>query len=250
MTPASSSSRNSSAPSRSRSRSRSSASAAARRSARGASPSYMWTAIHENSSDWANGDAWGVSTATTRTRRLRRSRMSSTSAGRSKTSLTHSRVASSRIGNDGYLAATESRSAARWRCCHSGVRWSGRCRGSSSARAAHSRNREANIEVSGRRPTTRSRTSSGLNSRSSTGTSSIASGSRMTIPSSPHIRSTSMPQASRSRALRAIPQGAWTWAPKGVSTHTRQSPISSRNRSTTMVRSSGTAPVTAAWSAR
>ncbi len=32
--------------------------------------------------------------------------------------------------------------------------------------------------------------------------------------------------------------------------HTRQSPTSSRNRSTTTVRSSGTAPVAAAWSAR
>ena len=38
--------------------------------------------------------------------------------------------------------------------------------------------------------------------------------------------------------------------PNGVSTHTRQSPSSSRQRSTTMVRSSGTWPVASAWSAR
>ena len=162
--------------------------------------------------------------------------MSSTSAGRSNTSLRHSRVVSSRIGNDGYLAATDSRSAARWRCCHSGVRWSGRRRGSSNALAAHSLNRDANIEVSGRRPTTRSRTSSGSNIRSSTGSSSAASGRRITMPSSPHIRSTSTPQTSRRRACSATPQGACTCAPNGVSTHTRQSPISSRNRSTTTVR--------------
>ena len=54
--------------------------------------------------------------------RLRRSVITERSAGRSKTSLTHSRVASSSIGNVGYLAATDRRSAARWRCCHSGVR--------------------------------------------------------------------------------------------------------------------------------
>ena len=47
------------------------------------------------------------------------------------------------------LGATASRSAARWRCCHSGVRRSGRRRGSSSARPAHSRNRAENSDVCG-----------------------------------------------------------------------------------------------------
>jgi hypothetical protein len=48
----------------------------------------------------------------------------------------------------------------------------------------------------------------------------------------------------------AMAHGAWTWEPNGVSTHTRQSPISSRNRSTTTVRSSGTTPHASACSAR
>ena len=64
------------------------------------------------------------------------SRSTSRSAGRSNTSLTHSRVASRSIGNVGYRAATARRSAAFWRCCHSGVRRSGRRRGRSRARAA------------------------------------------------------------------------------------------------------------------
>src|ERR1051325_1866695 len=38
--------------------------------------------------------------------------------------------------------------------------------------------------------------------------------------------------------------------PNGVSTQTRQSPSSSRTRSTTIVRSSGTAPVASSWSFR
>ena len=60
----------------------------------------------------------------------------------------------------GYLAATASRSAARWRCCHSGVRRSGRRRGSSRARAAHSRKRAANsggLRAAGPPPARRSR---------------------------------------------------------------------------------------------
>src|SRR5450830_1843451 len=43
-------------------------------------------------------------------------------AGRSKTSARHSRYVSTRIGKLPYRLATPSRSAARWRCCQSGVR--------------------------------------------------------------------------------------------------------------------------------
>ena len=93
--------------------------------------------------------------------RLRSWPSTSRSAGTSNTSCRHSRDVSSRIGNVGYLAATASRSAARWRCCHSGVRRSGRRRGSSSARAAHSRNRDENSAVCGSVATTSSSMSSG-----------------------------------------------------------------------------------------
>ena len=55
---------------------------------------------------------------------------------------------------------------------------------------------------------------------------------------------------SRSRAASASAHGAWTRAPNGLRMQTRQSPISSRKRSTTMVRSEGTAPVAAACSRR
>ncbi len=47
------------------------------------------------------------------------------------------------------------------------------------------------------------------------------------------------------RALTAIAQGMWMRLPKGVSTQTLQSPNSSRQRSITTVRSSGTEPVAA-----
>ena len=46
--------------------------------------------------------------------------------------------------------------------------------------------------------------------------------------------------------LIAIAHGAWTGVPNGEWIHTRQSPISSRNLSTTIVRSSGTTPGAAA----
>ena len=50
-------------------------------------------------------------------------------AGRSNTSARHSRYVSTRIGKEPYRLATASRSAARWRCCQSGVRVPGRRRG-------------------------------------------------------------------------------------------------------------------------
>jgi hypothetical protein len=149
------------------------------------------------------------------------------------------------MGNWGYLAATPSRSAARWRCCHSGVRWSGRRLGNSNDRAADSRNAEANAAVDGRAATTSASASSGSIISSSSGSSSTASGRRMTMPSSAHITSTApSPSSSSQRSARrwrsATAQGACTRPPNGDSTQMRQSPISSRNRSTTIVRSSGT----------
>src|SRR2546430_1232000 len=66
------------------------------------------------------------------------------SAGTANTSCTHSRTVSSTTGKVPYLAATASRCADRCRCCQSGERRPGWRRGSSSARAAHSRNRDAN----------------------------------------------------------------------------------------------------------
>ena len=66
------------------------------------------------------------------------------SAGTSNTSCTHSRTVSRTIGKVPYRAATASRCADRCRCCQSGERRPGWRRGSSSARAAHSRNRDAN----------------------------------------------------------------------------------------------------------
>lgn len=49
------------------------------------------------------------------------------------------------IGKAGNSRATSSSWLARCRCCQSGLRWLGLRRGSSRARAAHSRNRLANI---------------------------------------------------------------------------------------------------------
>ena len=54
------------------------------------------------------------------------------------------------------------------------------------------------------------------------------------MPSSECMTWASTPYRSRSRAAMASAQGAWTWAPKGEWTATRQSPSSSRNRSTTI----------------
>ena len=59
------------------------------------------------------------------------------------------------------------------------------------------------------------------------------------MPSSDQIDCTSRPSDSRSRAPTAIAHGACTRAPNGVRMQTRQSPISSRKRSTTTVRSDG-----------
>ena len=52
------------------------------------------------------------------------------------------------------------------------------------------------------------------------------------------------------RAESASPHAAWTRPPNGDSTHTRQSPISSRKRSITIVRSLGTTRVASCCSSR
>ncbi len=70
-------------------------------------------------------------------------------------------------------------------------------------------------------------------------------GNRTTKPSSPHMTSTSMPVRLRICAVTAIAHGAWMRLPSGDSRQTRQSPSSSRQRSMTIVRSSGTAPAAA-----
>ena len=175
----------------------------------------------------------------------------SSSAGRSNTSLTHSRVVSSRIGKVGYLAATFSRSAARWRCCHSGLAPIGPAAGQEQGPAGalpEAGGEHRRVRAAGRARCRR--ISSGGMARSSTGSSSTASGRRSTMPSSDQIISTSTPHRSPSVCCSAMAHGACTWAPNGDRTQTRQSPISSRKRSTTMVRSSGTTPVASACSSR
>ena len=72
----------------------------------------------------------------------------------------------------------------------------------------------------------------------------------MAMPSSAQVASTSIPIASVIRLSIAIAQGAWTRPPNGESTQMRQSPISSRKRSITIVRSSGSTPVASRWSSR
>ena len=57
------------------------------------------------------------------------------------------------------------------------------------------------------------------------------------IPSSDQIASDSRSNCSRIRRPIASPHAAWTRAPYGLRTHRRQSPISSRKRSMTIVRS-------------
>ena len=90
--------------------------------------------------------------------------------------------------------------------------------------------------------------SSGSIITASSGSSSADSGRRSTMPSSPHIDSTGRSKRSVRRRSIAIAHGACTGVPNGLSTQTRQSPISSRKRSMTIVRSSGTTPVASACS--
>ena len=148
------------------------------------------------------------------------------------------------------MRATWSRFCAFSRCCQSGVRWPGRRRGISSARDAFSRKRAPKSAVWPTSPTTSSSISSGPISRSARLGGASASGRWSAIPSSDQIDCASRPTESRRRAVSAIPHGACTRPPNGVRMQTRQSPISSRKRSTTIARSEGTTPVAAACSRR
>ena len=118
----------------------------------------------------------------------------------------------------------------------------GRRFGSSSERAAFSRNFAANSAVAPSCRTTSACTSSGSGSSSRGSGGSSTSGNRTTNPSSPQSVSTSMPVSSRIFAAAAIAHGAWMRPPRGDRTQTRQSPSSSRTRSMTIVAASGTAP--------
>ena len=70
------------------------------------------------------------------------------------------------------------------------------------------------------------------------------------MPSSDQIASDSSPYSSRIRADSARPQAACTRPPNGDRTHTRQSPISSRKRSITIVLSDGMTRVASCCSRR
>lgn len=98
----------------------------ARDSAAGASPSYRNAAVYSISNDRANGDARVVSTSTTRIRRARTSANTRVNSGTSNTSRRHSRTVSNTIGKDPYRPATDNRCWDRKRCCHNGIRRSGR----------------------------------------------------------------------------------------------------------------------------
>ncbi len=131
------------------------------------------------------------------------------------------------MGKLPYRCATASRSAARLRCAHSGLRLPGYRLGRSSARAAFSRKRAAKSEVPPRLRVTMSSTSSGAGKNSSGWGGSSDSGRRNTMPSSEYMLSISVSRSALSSATTAVAQGACTRAPNGVSTHTRQSPTSS-----------------------
>ena len=86
--------------------------------------------------------------------------------------------------------------------------------------------------------------------RSPPGGSASVSGIRITMPSSEATAWPSTPYRSRSRALMASAQGAWTGTPYGECSTSRQSPSSSRNRSTSSVESLGRTLVASSCSCR
>ena len=191
------------------------------------------------------------------------SRMRSTRPGTSKTSWTHSRTASSTMGNDrvlaghleqlrGPLALLPQRLAAVGPA-------TGEQQGAGRALAESGREQGGPADLLGdqARARRRGRGSRGRGARGRPrgrarrrASSSSRSGRRSTMPSSPCMACTSTPNRSRIRALTASAQGACTCAPKGEWIATRQSPSSSRKRSTTIVRSSGTWPVASRCSRR
>ncbi len=94
-----------------------------------------------------------------------------------------------------------------------------------------------------------SRISSAAEGRDSASSAS-RSGRCRTMPSSEEIASASRPKRSRMRAERARPHAECTRPPYGDRMHRRQSPISSRKRSSTIVRSLGSTRVAASCSRR
>ncbi len=160
-------------------------------------------------------------------------------------------MVSSTMGNSGYCAATVSSWADRIRCCQSGERDLGSRRGSSRARAALSRNRAANsADPPTSSVTTDSSSSGSITISSALGGSDSVSGMRSTMPSLVAVACTSIPYRCRAACSTARAQGASTAVPRPQCMQTRQSPSSSRNRSTTIVWSVGSAPVAACCSAR
>ena len=85
---------------------------------------------------------------------------------------------------------------------------------------------------------------------SAPGGSDSVSGTRSTMPSLVAVACTSNPYRSRAARSMASAQGVSTPEPSGECRHTRQSPSSSRNRSTTTVVSVGNAAVASCCSAR
>ena len=125
----------------------------------------------------------------------------------------HSRTASNTIGNFGYCLATSSSCADRWRCCHNGARLPGFRLGSSRARAAHSRNREAKSAEFPTCSATIASTSSGsIRNRSDDG-SAAESGTRSTMPSSEATGWASIPVARENFAPAANAHAALTPRP-------------------------------------
>ncbi|SKV64654.1 Uncharacterised protein [Mycobacteroides abscessus subsp. abscessus] len=126
-----------------------------------------------------------VCTSTIRIRRCSIPDINRTRVPMSYTSCRHSRNASRTIGKSECLRATSSSWAARCRCCHSGDRRPGVRRGSSRARAAHSRNRAANnADPPTSRVTIDSISVASKTKRSAPGGLSSVSGRRTTMPSS------------------------------------------------------------------
>ena len=169
----------------------------------------------------------------------------------SNASCNTSRYVSTRIGKLGKRRTASSRSSALSRCSHSGIRRFGDPRGKSSARAAFMRKRAPNSDVLPTSFITRVSASSAERCRSAESGAVVPRlGSRSMIPSSVVCTCTSIPgSASRTRCASAIPQGAFTRPPNTECRMIRTAPISSRNCSMTIVRSSGTTPVDARCSA-
>ena len=163
------------------------------------------------------------------------------------------RSGSPRSGAPPRAGSGPSGAAATAACAGRGRRAGSAARARRSRESARRTARRA-AELGGDRPSTSSGSIS-TSSRAPAGSASpppsaSRSGRCRTMPSSDQIASASRPKRSRMRAESASPHAAWTRPPKGESTHRRQSPISSRKRSSTIVRSLGSTRVAACCSRR